>query len=172
MDEFWEKVGNGISLLNEWVGKAASWLTLFLVLIVGIDVISRYFFNTTKNWVLELEWYLFATIFLLGASNALKQDKHVRVDLFYSKFSKKDKALVNFWGTLLFLIPWCSFVMISSFNYAYESFVIGERSPNPGGLPALYLIKGMIPLGSFLLLMQGIALLINSALLLRKKDRS
>ena len=66
MDEFWEKVGNGISLLNEWVGKAASWLTLFLVLIVGIDVISRYFFNTTKNWVLELEWYLFATIFLLG----------------------------------------------------------------------------------------------------------
>ena len=114
----------------------------------------------------------FCYYFSFGASNALKQDKHVRVDLFYSKFSKKDKALVNFWGTLLFLIPWCSFVMISSFNYAYESFVIGERSPNPGGLPALYLIKGMIPLGSFLLLMQGIALLINSALLLRKKDRS
>lgn len=171
MDQFWEQVEKKISSFNEWVGKGASWLTLLLVLIVGVDVISRYFFNTTKNWVLELEWYLFAIIFLLGAAYALKQDKHVRVDLFYARFGKKDKALVNFWGTLLFLIPWCLFVFFSSFNYAWESFEIRERSPNPGGLPALYLIKSMIPLGAFLLLLQGIALLINSALLLRKKDR-
>lgn len=170
MEQFWLKVENKINSFNEAIGRLVSWLTLILVLIVGVDVVSRYFFNTTKNWVLELEWYLFSILFLLGAGYALRHDRHVRVDLFYARFSERDKALVNVLGTALFLLPWCLFVIVASSQYAYESFVIRETSPNPGGLPSLYLIKSMIPLGAFFLLLQGIALIAHSMLILRKKD--
>jgi TRAP-type mannitol/chloroaromatic compound transport system permease small subunit len=169
MEQFWIKVEKRISEWNEWIGRAVSWLTAILVLVVGVDVVSRYFFNTTKNWVLELEWYLFSVIFLLGAGYALKHDKHVRVDLFYSNFNPRDKAWVNLLGTLFLLVPWCLFVVFSTWGYAYESFLIRETSPNPGGLPALYLIKAMVPIGALLLLLQGVAQLIQTILFLVKK---
>lgn len=169
MEQFWIKVEKRISTWNEWIGRAVSWLTAILVLVVGVDVVSRYFFNTTKNWVLELEWYLFSIIFLLGAGYALKHDKHVRVDLFYSNFNPRDKAWVNLLGTLFLLVPWCLFVVFSTWGYAYESFLIRETSPNPGGLPALYLIKAMVPIGALLLLLQGVAQLIQTILFLVKK---
>ena len=169
MEQFWGSLGKGISSFNEWIGRTVSWLTAVLVLIVGVDVISRYFFNTTKNWVLELEWYLFSTIFLLGAGYALKHDKHVRVDLFYSNFKPRDKAWVNLVGTTFLLLPWCLFVFFSTWQYAYESFLIREASPNPGGLPALFLIKAMVPFGALLLALQGIAQLIEAMLFLFRK---
>ncbi len=138
-----------IDQLNEWIGKKVSWLTFLLVLLVCFDVVNRYLFSDTKAWVMELEWHLYALIFLFGAAYAFKYDRHVRVDLFYSNFSPRNKAFVNLFGGLLFLVPWCVFVIIYAFQYANISFAIKEISPDPGGLPARYLIKYAIPLGMF-----------------------
>lgn len=165
------KIAKFIDQLNERVGRAVSWLTSALVVLVIIDVISRYLFNTTKAWTLELEWHLFALIFLLGAGYAFKHDRHVRVDLFYTRFSKKDQALVNFFGGLIFLLPWCLLVIYTAWFYALESYRFGETSPDPGGLPARYLIKFSIVIGAGLLLLQGISNIIQSYLELRDREK-
>ena len=156
-----EKISNFFSQINEWVGRATAWLTGLLMMLVCYNVAARYLFNNSKAWRTELEWHLFALIFLLGAGYALKHDKHVRVDLFYANFSEKGKALVNFLGTLIFLIPWCAIIIYASSKYAHNSWLINEGSPD-NGLPARYLIKSAITLGMGLLLLQAIALLINS----------
>ena len=156
------RLANFIDLLNERIGKAVSWLTTLLVVVVIVDVLMRYALKQSKNYITELEWHLFALIFLLGAAYTLKHDKHVRVDLFYDKFSKRDKAMVNFWGTLIFLIPWCLLILYASYGYAWESWFINERSPNPDGLPARYLIKFALVFGIGLLLLQAISTLIRS----------
>lgn len=156
--------------INEWVGRTVSWLTAILVVIVCVDITRRKLFNETATWILELEWHLFAVIFLLGAGYALKHDRHVRVDLFYSKFSARDKAWIDLLGSILFLIPWCILIFYTSYFYALESFEIGEGSPNPGGLPARYLIKGAITVGVGLLLLQAISVVAESTLTILGKN--
>lgn len=154
-------LANAIDRLNEQVGRAVAWLTTILVLLVCYEV-GLGVFNKSSNWVTELEWHLFSLIFLLGAGYAFKHDRHVRVDLFYTKFSAKDKALTDFIGNLIFLIPWCIVLIYVAFSYALTSFKINEGSPDPGGLPARYVIKFSIVIGIFLLLLQGIAELIKA----------
>ena len=95
MADFFLKLSKEIDRINEWVGRTSSWISGILVILVCIDVLSRYLFSETAAWVMELEWHLFSLLFLFGAGFALKHDRHVRVDLFYDKFSPKDKALVN-----------------------------------------------------------------------------
>lgn len=160
-----------IGQLNEWVGRTASWLTAVLVVLVCGDVIIRYLLKDTAAWIMELEWHLFALIFILGAAYTFKHDKHVRVDLFYDNFNERDKALVNLVGGLVLLIPWCTLILIFSWDFAWESYRIQETSPNPGGLPALYLIKFSISLGILLLLLQALASVAESILVLRKKEQ-
>jgi len=148
--------------VNEWVGRLVSWLTLILVLFVCVNVVYRKFFNMSDAWRGELEWHLFALIFLLGAGYALKHNRHVRVDLFYTKYSKKDKAWTNLIGGLLFLIPWCILIIYYALDFAYGSFQINEISPNPNGLKYRYLIKFAIPLGFTFLLIQAIGTVAQS----------
>lgn len=164
-------VKHGIDRLNEYVGRSVSWLTTVLVILVCFDVVTRYFFSSTKAWIMELEWHLFALIFLLGAAYTFKNDRHVRVDLFYAKFSPKDKALVNLFGAIFFLIPWCILIIYASFKYAFSSYIIGEGSPDPGGLPARYIIKFAITIGLLLLLLQAFSSIIDSARILMGKGR-
>lgn len=161
-----QKIVSIFDKINEVVGKLASWLTFFLVGIVCIDVAFRYAFQITAAWVTELEWHLFAAIFLLGAGYALQKDHHVRVDLFYSNFSQQEKALVNIVGTVCFLIPWCIVVIYFSTDYVIDSWIDNERSADPGGLPARYLIKSVIPIGFILLLFQAVSLLLKNIFLL------
>ncbi len=151
-----------INELNEWVGKAVSWLTLLLVLLVFGNVVLRYVFNHPMAWTKELEWHLFALIFLLGAGYSLRHNRHVRVDLFYEKFPRADRARVDFWGTLLFLLPWCLLLLYYGFASALDAYRLGERSPEAGGLPNLWLIQFALPLGALLLLLQGISVLITA----------
>lgn len=164
-----QRIADTIDEINERIGKGVAWLNTILVLLVCIDVFIRYMLSDSSAWIMELEWHLFALIFLLGAGYAFKHDRHVRVDLFYTKMSERDQALVNFVGALIFLIPWCLIMIYVSIQYAWQSFIIGETSPDPGGLPARYLIKFAIVGGLFLLLLQAISSLIRSALLLRDK---
>ena len=120
--------------------------------------------------VQELEWHLFAIIFLVGAAYTLKYDRHVRVDVLYMKFKPKTKAWVNFLGSLIFLLPVCLIGIWSSKNFVMNSFLIGEGSPDPGGLPARYILKAVIPIGFFLLLLQGMALSFRSLIEITGKE--
>jgi TRAP-type mannitol/chloroaromatic compound transport system permease small subunit len=172
MNSFWQKIADGIAAINEWVGRGVSWLTFLLVVLVCFDVVFRYLFNDTEAWIMELEWHMFALIFLLGAGFAFKHDRHVRVDLFYSRFSEKNKALLNMIGGLLFLIPWCTMIIWASFQYANVSFQIREVSPDPGGLPARYIIKYAITVGGVLLLLQAISNTIESYLTYRSAGKT
>lgn len=148
-----------MSRLIARIGRAAGLLNLLLVAVVVIDVFLRWAFSLTAAWVIELEWHLFALIFLLGIPYALREDRHVRVDLFYAKFPRRDKHLVNLIGTLLFLLPWAAVLFYTSLWYALESFRSSEGSPNPGGIPYYFPIKFVIPLAALLLFAQGVALL-------------
>ncbi len=152
------------------MGRLASWFTTALVLLVCFDVLRRFLINDTEAWIMELEWHLFAMIFLFGAGYALKHDRHVRVDLFYANFSSRDKAWVNLVGSLVFLLPWCIIVGVTSFQYAAGSFAIGEGSPDPGGLPARYIIKFAITIGVTLLGLQGLAVIAQSLLTIRGEE--
>lgn len=171
MDKFLSSASHLIDQINEWVGRVVSWLTTLLVVLVCFDVITRYFFSDTAAWIMELEWHLFALIFLFGAGYAFKHDKHVRVDLFYAKFSPKDRALVNINGTLLFLIPWCLIIIYWSYEYALISYNVGEISPDPGGLPARYIIKFCVSIGVVFLLLQGVSVLFKNLLIYRQSDQ-
>jgi len=150
-----------IDKINRAIGTATSWLTLILVLVIVIDVLLRYIFNLTSAASFELEWHLFAMIFLLGAAWTLQGDKHVRVDVFYHRFSEKRKAWINLFGTFFLLFPFCAIGCFESLSFVESSFALRETSPQPGGLPARYLIKGTIPIGFFMLGLQGISILLS-----------
>lgn len=148
--------------INELAGRFASYFTALLVLLICIDVLARYFFDTTYIWVLDLEKYFFAMIFLLGAGYAFKEDKHVRVDIFYAKGTPKQKAWINLSGGVLFLLPWCIVVLQVAFRYANYSLSINESSAQQGGLPYLFILKFIIFIGFVLLTLQAISSIIRS----------
>jgi TRAP-type mannitol/chloroaromatic compound transport system permease small subunit len=151
-----------IDNLNEWIGQGVAWVTLGLVLVVFIDVVMRYLFNTSFVFTQELEWHLFGFIFLIGAGYTLLHDGHVRVDIIYQRLSHKGRAWVNFVGVLLFLIPGCLMVISTSWKFTVTSYSMLEGSPDPGGIPFRFLLKGCMPVGFTLLLLQGISLGIHS----------
>lgn len=153
-----------INKINSTIGKYTSWLTLALVLVVVFNVITRYVFNASSVAIQELEWHLFAVLFLMGAAYTLQKDDHVRVDLFYSKFNVRQKAWLNLVGVIIFLIPFSLLIVYTSQNYALNSFALNESSPDPGGLPARYILKAFIPTSFVLLLLQGFSLLFKSIL--------
>ena len=159
-----------VDSINEKLGILVSWITTFMVLVVCYDVVTRYFLKKSSVAVQELEWHLFAIIFLVGAAYTLKYDRHVRVDVLYMKFKPKTKAWVNFLGSLIFLLPVCLIGIWSSKNFVINSFLIGEGSPDPGGLPARYILKAVIPIGFFLLLLQGMALSFRSLIEITGKE--
>ena len=159
-----KRISSWIDAINRHVGRLVAWVSLGLVVVIFVDVTMRYMFNTSFVFTQELEWHLFAFIFLIGAGFTLLHDGHVRVDIFYQRLGFKGKAWVNFGGVLLFLIPGCIMVITTSWKFTMNSFAILEGSPDPGGIPLRFIVKGCIPAGFFLLLLQGISLGIHSLL--------
>jgi TRAP-type mannitol/chloroaromatic compound transport system permease small subunit len=162
--QFLKTICTWIDAINERVGNAVSWATLLLVVVTFTDVVMRYFFNTSYVFTQELEWHVFAFIFLMGAGYTLKVDGHVRVEVFYGRLSEKGKAWVNLIGVLFFLIPSCVLFIKTSIPFVEISFMIMEGSPDPGGIPYRFLLKSCIPVGYALILLQGISLGITSFL--------
>ena len=148
-----------IDCVSEWSGRFSAWLVLFMVLLISYDVFMRYVFNSSHVALQELEWYLFALTFLLGAAYTLKHDGHVRVDIVYQGhwMNPRRRAWVNFLGGVLFLLPFCVLILYTSWPFVYNALTQGEGSPDPGGLPYRWIIKAAIPVGFALLLLQGIA---------------
>lgn len=159
-----------IDKINNKIGNLVSWITLLLVLVVCYDVFTRYLLKESSVALQELEWHLFALIFLLSAAYTLQIDGHVRVDVIYSNLTEKKKAWIDFFGSIIFLIPLCLMVIFASKDFVVISFIMKETSPNPGGLPARYILKAVIPLSFFLLLLQGIALTFKSFLVIKEKN--
>jgi len=156
------RVSAWIDALNEWIGRGTAWVSLALVAVVFIDVVMRYALNRSFVFAQELEWHIFAFIFLIGAGYTLLHDGHVRVDIFYQRFGFKGRAWINLLGVLIFLIPGCLMVILTSWHFVVRAFAVGEGSPDPGGIPYRFIVKGLIPVGFSLLLLQGISMGIHS----------
>lgn len=153
-----------IETIAEWSGRATAWLVLGMVLLIGFDVTMRYLFQGGSVGLQELEWHLFALLFLFGAAYTFKHDGHVRVDIFYhsQRMTDRGRAWIDLLGGLFFLLPFCLLIIVSSLPFVNYAFSIGEGSPDPGGLPYRFLLKAAIPLGFSLLLLQGIAHMLRS----------
>lgn len=150
-----------IDRLNERIGALAAWTVLAVVLLGAWNAVARYIskfteLNISSNAYLELQWYLFSVMFLLGGAYTLKRDEHVRVDVLYARWSPRTRARIDVAGTLLFLIPFSIFVLITSWFPVSNSWAIREMSPDPGGLPR-YPIKTLIPVAFVLLLLQAVS---------------
>ncbi len=156
--------------LNEWIGSYLVSAAVFLfIAVIFSNVVMRYVFNTSFVFMSEVEWHLFAFIFMMGAGYTLLYERHVRVDIFYSLMDGKKKALVNCLGVAFLLIPSCYLVLTSSIPWVITAYKVGEVSIDPGGIPARFLIKAVLPVGYFLLLLQGISLGIKSIFVLFDK---
>ena len=163
---------NSIDSFNEHIGRAASWLVLAMVLLICYDVAMRYFFQQGSVALQELEWHLFALIFLLGAAYTLKHNNHVRVDILYQSryLSNRHRALINILGTLFFLLPFCTLILLTAWPFVENSYYYQEGSPDPGGLPYRYLLKGSLLVAFSLLILQGIAELLRNCLIFTKQE--
>ncbi len=148
--------------IGDVLGVLSSILFLLLLANVVYDVVMRYVFNDVSIGFQEMEWHLFASVFLLGIPYAIKAGGHVRVDVFYERLSMKAQAIIDILGTFIFLIPFCLSVAWFGIDFAKESYALGETSGDPGGLPYRWIIKAMIPLSFFFMAVSGIGLLLHS----------
>ena len=155
-----------IDSFNEIIGKSASWLTLFIVLITFLVVILRYAFNV--GWVALQESYVWmhGIVFMIGAGYTLLHNGHVRVDLIYANFSPKSKAYVDLLGTLFLLIPVLVLVTTKSWSFVLLSWARQEASREAGGLEGLFLLKSVILIFCFLLGIQGLSMMTRNLLIL------
>lgn len=162
----------GIDRFTETTGRAVSWLILAMVLLICYDVAMRYMFHQGSVALQELEWHLFAVVFLLGGAYTLKHDAHVRVDILYqSRFiSDTGRAWINILGFVLFLLPFSIMVLLTTWPFVENAFYYNEGSPDPGGLPYRFILKGMILLAFVFMLVQGIAELLKQIQFLTNKE--
>jgi len=139
---------------NEGIGKAAAWLVLVAVLVSTLNALARYLLNVGSNAFLELQWYLYAAVFLLGTAWTLRRNEHIRIDVVMGRYSPKVHAWVDILGGIFFLLPLCVLILWSAVPYAMDAIHTGEMSPNAGGL-ILWPARLLIPVSFFLLLAQG-----------------
>jgi TRAP-type mannitol/chloroaromatic compound transport system permease small subunit len=155
-----------IDRVTEITGRVISWLTVLMVTLVVTVVVMRYFLEMGSIAMQELVTYIHALVFMLGIAFTLKRGGHVRVDIFYRNFPAKRKALVDLLGGLLFLIPVTLLIFFTSWDYVAASWAIAETSAENNGLPFIYLLKTLMLIMPGMLLLQGIAEVLKSALIL------
>ena len=151
----------GIERLIDLTGRATSWLALAIVLLMAVNVLLRYLFSEGSVWGQELEWHLLAPLILFGMSYALLHGEHVRVDVFYAGFSERRKLQVDLLSAFL-CIAISAAVIWLSLQYVQQSYVIGEQSPDPGGLTHRWVLKALIPVGFAFLILQCIAIVLGT----------
>ena len=154
------KLSQLIDWLTERVGKGAFWLVLIMTLISAGNAVVRFIFNYSSNGLLEIQWYLFAAVFLLCAPYTLQRNEHVRIDVLSGKLSPRGLAVIDIIGTLFFLLPMVVLVLWLSLPLVAESYKINEMSANAGGL-IRWPVKLLLPIGFTLLALQGVSELIK-----------
>ena len=158
-----------INRINEWLGRTVAWFILAMVIITFFNVVMRYGFNFGLIAIQESVVYLHSFVFMLAIAYTYKHNEHVRVDIFYSKYSQIKKAWVDLLGTLFLLLPICIYLIFSSWQYSANSWVLLEGSREAGGLPFLYILKTLVPLMPALLLLQGLATICKCLLTINTK---
>ncbi|TKT77601.1 TRAP transporter small permease subunit [Aquamicrobium sp. LC103] len=159
-----------ISGLNWLIGSIFSWLSLGIVLVCFTVVVQRYAFATSFVWMQDLYVWLNGALFTAVAGFALLRNDHVRVDIFYRPASIPTKALIDLIGVVFFLLPFCWIVYRYGYPFVARSWRISEGSPNPGGMPGLYILKSFILVFAALVALQGIAMALRSILVLTRNE--
>ncbi|MDD2664624.1 MAG: TRAP transporter small permease subunit [Dechloromonas sp.] len=154
------KLSQLIDWINERIGKGAFWLILLMTLISAGNASVRFAFNYSSNGLLEIQWYLFAAVFILCAPYTLQKNEHVRIDVLTSRLSPRGLAVIDIIGTLFFLLPMVVLVLWLSIPLVVDSYHINEMSANEGGL-LRWPVKILLPLGFALLALQGLSELIK-----------
>lgn len=159
-----------IEAFIDWSGRTVSWLTLLMVITTFIVVVLRYIFDIGWIGLQESITYLHAMVFLIGAAWAMQQQAHVRVDIFYSRYSAKTRAWIDLLGSLVFLLPVTIFVAWISWEYVSDSWAVLEGSREAGGLPAVFLLKSLILVLALMLTLQALVQIYRSLELIKRTD--
>lgn len=155
-----------IDRLNEWVGRSVAWLVLFAVVISAVNAVSRKAFSLSSNAFLEIQWYLFAAVFLLAAGYTLLRQEHVKIDIVLGRFSKRTQTLVECFGIVAFLFPFCWSVVSMVLPLVFKAYHTGEMSSSASGL-IRWPVYALVPVGFGLLGVQGLSELIKRIAFLR-----
>ncbi|MEZ5503019.1 MAG: TRAP transporter small permease subunit [Halioglobus sp.] len=155
-----------IDAFSDRCGRVLAWLVLGMALLTTLVVVLRYGFDIGSIATQESVIYMHGSVFLLGAAYALKTGAHVRVDIFYHNFSARTRAWVDSLGGIIFLLPLCVFILVGSWDYVCDSWAMRETSAEPGGIPAVFLLKSLIPLMAINLALQALAEIVRNALVL------
>ena len=166
-----KKISQSIDFINSMLGKIAI-IAIFLATIISAgNALFRYIFNLSSNSMLEVQWYLFAVVFLLASGYTYLKNQHIRIDILSNRFSPKAKAIAEIIGIVFFLFPAFTMLLYLTIGPAISSWQIWEMSPNPGGLPRAP-IKALLPVGMFFLLLQGISELCKAIITLHTLSNS
>jgi TRAP-type mannitol/chloroaromatic compound transport system permease small subunit len=157
-----------IDSISEWSGKTVSWLVLVLTVMLGYEIVMRYVFNAPTKWAFDLSYMVGGSYFMLGEAYTLLKKRHVRIDIFYVRFSPRKQALVDVIFYVLFFFPLWGGLLYALIPYVYLSWAIGERSMQGYWMPILYPFKTVMPVAVSLFLLQGVADFLRSVLLLSK----
>lgn len=149
-----------IDAVNDGIGRLAYWLVLVAVIVSAGNATIRYTFNNSSNAWLELQWYLFAAVFLLCSGYTFLRNEHIRIDIVLGKFSKRVQAWVDIFGILVFMFPMTLLILILSWPMFWDSYITHEMSSDAGGL-IRWPSKLLVPVGFFLLTIQGVSELIK-----------
>jgi len=160
------KLARMIDAVNERIGKLIVWLVLISVLISAGNAVMRKAFDISSNAFLEIQWYLFSAIFLLGASWTLLRNEHIRIDVISGRLSSRAQNWIDVFGIVFFLLPMAAIIMWLSWPVFTLAYTSGEMSSNPGGL-IRWPVRLLVPVGFFLLLLQGLSELVKRIAFLR-----
>lgn len=159
-------VSRAIDKLNDSIAAAVSWALLLAVLICAGNALVRYSLNMSSNAWLEIQWYLFAAVFMLASPHTLRRDEHVRIDVVTGRFSKRTQVWLDLFGYLFFLMPVCLVILYYGVPFGLLSVRSAEMSSNAGGL-IVWPAKILVPVGFALMILQGISEIIKRIAFLR-----
>jgi TRAP-type mannitol/chloroaromatic compound transport system permease small subunit len=160
-------LSRGIDAVNERLGRLVYWCILVMVLVSSANATSRYAFSMASNAWLELQWYLFSAVFLLCAGYTLLHNEHIRIDIVSAQLPRRAQIWIDVFGLVFFLLPMSLFIMWLSWPAFVNAWTSGEISVNAGGL-VRWPVRLLVPIGFFLLSLQGISELVKRIAYLRK----
>ncbi len=168
---FLSAVADAVDRLNEWTGRLVRWLALAMLLVQLGTVLLRYVFGTSYIALQESAVYLHAALFMLGAGYTSLHDGHVRVDILYGSAGPHRKAMIDLFGAVFLVIPTMATIFLVTWPFVRQSWLILEGPMSVGGIPAVFLLKALVPLFCILLGLQGLSLAVRSLLFLLQPDR-
>ncbi len=165
-----DRLSRRLDAFSAAIGRVVAWLLVPMLLLAAGLVVARYAFGVGSIALQESVLWMHASLFMLGSAWTLQQGKHVRVDVFSAHASRRGRAWIELLGCAFLLLPFCAFMLWISLDYVAASWQLGEASREPGGLPALCLLKGLIPASAVLLLLQGLSEMLKALAQLRERS--